>query len=372
MSQGKTEKLIGEIPAAKKTPLYRQIQQVIKTEIIRGILRKGDLVPSEKDLATKFHVSLLTAKNAILGLAEEGLVYRVRGKGTFVSDMLEMTTLRKDSLDILIGVILPTMKTQIDKEIVDFLEMYLTMRGMHMLIRITRESSMDEDRAIYELLSLGVKGVIIFPTESELYSESILRLTLDKFPLVLIDRYLINTQSNSVSSDNEGGAMIGVQYMLSQWNRKNIALISPEFSNSATVDRRNGFERALTEANLPIDKGIWCIIPLDRLDETNVSRILCQFLSEKQFVDAIFAVNSFLASEVSRTLEKLGKDIPILSFDKPNLPRIPYIKQNVKEICARAVDLLAGQLAGDEGYNRITVETELVIPEVEHATSVLG
>ncbi|MGF6355115.1 DNA-binding LacI/PurR family transcriptional regulator [Paenibacillus sp. 4624] len=51
-----------------------------------------------------------------------------------------------------------------------------------------------------------MKGLIFFATEDEKYNESLLRLSLDKFPCVFIDRYLRNIETYTITSDKYGGA----------------------------------------------------------------------------------------------------------------------------------------------------------------------
>lgn len=67
------------------TPAYKRIQNTIRNSIESSVLRVGDAVPSERELAKLHKVSLMTARHALAGLEREGLVERRRGAGTFVS-----------------------------------------------------------------------------------------------------------------------------------------------------------------------------------------------------------------------------------------------------------------------------------------------
>src|ERR1700722_12411594 len=66
-------------------PAYRRIQQALRNRIEAKELQAGDAVPSERDLARTYEVSLMTARHALAGLEREGLVDRRRGVGTFVA-----------------------------------------------------------------------------------------------------------------------------------------------------------------------------------------------------------------------------------------------------------------------------------------------
>lgn len=65
--------------------LYVQIKETIKASILDGQMRPGDQLPPETELVKQYGVSRMTVRQAILELVNEGLLYRRRGKGTFVA-----------------------------------------------------------------------------------------------------------------------------------------------------------------------------------------------------------------------------------------------------------------------------------------------
>jgi DNA-binding GntR family transcriptional regulator len=66
-------------------PLYKTIAETLRAEIAAGRLGVGDAAPTEHALAAHYGVSRHTAREALRLLAEEGLVQRRRGAGTFVA-----------------------------------------------------------------------------------------------------------------------------------------------------------------------------------------------------------------------------------------------------------------------------------------------
>ena len=66
-------------------PLYYQIKTRLLESIETGQLKPGDRVPSERELTTHFNVSRMTARQALTELENQGYLYRLQGKGTFVA-----------------------------------------------------------------------------------------------------------------------------------------------------------------------------------------------------------------------------------------------------------------------------------------------
>lgn len=65
-------------------PKYLQIAHHIRDQILRGDLRPGDEVPSERQLAASWNVSRPTAARSLEALSHQGLVEKRQGSGTYV------------------------------------------------------------------------------------------------------------------------------------------------------------------------------------------------------------------------------------------------------------------------------------------------
>jgi GntR family transcriptional regulator len=74
-----------ELIRTEGVPVYVQIRETLRGEITGGILKRGERLPSEHELASKFKVSRMTIRESIEDLVDEGLLYRRHGVGTFVA-----------------------------------------------------------------------------------------------------------------------------------------------------------------------------------------------------------------------------------------------------------------------------------------------
>lgn len=66
-------------------PIYEQITDQVKQQIMDGRLQAGDALPSMRALAQDLRISLITTKRAYNDLESEGFITTVAGKGCFVS-----------------------------------------------------------------------------------------------------------------------------------------------------------------------------------------------------------------------------------------------------------------------------------------------
>lgn len=74
------------IDRAHPIPLYHQLKTIILRQIKQGALKADDRLPAEIDLAQKYGVSKATVRQALGELEIEGLVRRIQGRGTFISE----------------------------------------------------------------------------------------------------------------------------------------------------------------------------------------------------------------------------------------------------------------------------------------------
>jgi len=82
--------------------LYEQIVQQIEDSIVKGVLKAGDQLPAERELAQRFGVSRTAVREAVKALREKGLVEAYSGRGTFITD--GTTQAVRQSLDLMVKI----------------------------------------------------------------------------------------------------------------------------------------------------------------------------------------------------------------------------------------------------------------------------
>ena len=114
-------------------PIYQQIAEQLKMDILAGKFKQGDYLPSIRGLARELKISVITTMKAYELLEAEGLVTAVQGKGFYVnaqdSQMLKEQHMRKVE-DALTEAIQAAEIAQLtDKELIETLETLLFMKN---------------------------------------------------------------------------------------------------------------------------------------------------------------------------------------------------------------------------------------------------
>ena len=240
--------------------LYTEIYEQLRAQIERGELLPEDRLPSEEALAEAHSVSRITVKKALERLREDGLIQRVQGRGTFVSRAMPGER-RQGAAPArrLIGIVLEHVSSAFGLNMMYYMIQALDKAGYKACIRFTFGSTERESAEIDDLLSMGVAGLIIMPCHDSHYNLTILRLILEDFPVVLVDKRMHGLPVCSVSTDGRE-AMRRLTHHLCERGCKSAALLTIDpASTSSLGDRAEGFYKGLEETGMA--RAGECILP---------------------------------------------------------------------------------------------------------------
>lgn len=74
-----------ELERDSAVPLYTQLEEIFRKKISTGEWAPGDKIPSENEFNRQYGVARMTARSVLTKLVQDGLLFRVAGKGTFVA-----------------------------------------------------------------------------------------------------------------------------------------------------------------------------------------------------------------------------------------------------------------------------------------------
>ncbi|MGP4038615.1 GntR family transcriptional regulator [Gracilibacillus sp. D59] len=365
--------------------LYQQVYQSIKADITNGKFQVGDRIPSEKELSEKFQVSRITSKKALELLMNEGYVYRQRGRGTFVAD--SSTNQIKQSPDVkkpLFGLIITSLDGSFGNDLVTSLTED-TDEEFFVILKISLGLPDKEEQMMQELIELGVDGMIVAPAHSEHYSSEILKMVVNKFPLVLIDRSIKGIGVTSVSTDNQEAAQTGVNYLFDIGHQHIAVLMPSNFETTTIEDRIAGIVHAYAEKNVMVDKSLWhadihSTLPYPLASKEEDIESIKKHIQKHPEITAIFALEYNIALLAKKAIEELDlkvpDDISIICFDSPPFNDLElnfsHLKQDEKELGKKTIKRLMDMYKGDLQIKKDEISATLVKGETTRALTQEG
>jgi len=113
-------------------PIYQQISDSFRTDILEGRLKEGDYLPSIRGLAKELRISVITTIKAYEMLESEGLVTAVQGKGYMINaqdgNMLKEQHLRKVEEGLMQAISSARIAGMSEKELLDTFKILLTLK----------------------------------------------------------------------------------------------------------------------------------------------------------------------------------------------------------------------------------------------------
>lgn len=353
--------------------LYKIIYDDLVEGIQNGQYPSGSKLPSEKELMDKYNVSRITSKKALEMLADKNVIVRMPGKGSYVLDESKAGEEKRvlqgvaalendhDKKSKMIGVVLDSFGTTFGSDIVAGLEHECWTKHYNMVLKCSYGNIDDEARAIDELIALGVEGIILMCVQGECYNVRVMKLVLEGFPMVLIDRELKGLSIPYIGTDNYAASKELVNLLVNA-GHKNICFVSGSpIQTSSVSDRFNGYRDGLLENNIITNEDMWmkdldqAVANLDEYqdaDKVMMKKIQEYAVTHKQ-VTVYFAVNEMVGASIYKALKDIGMDREVVFFDGVDDPftlsnRFTHVMQGQYIMGAMAVKTLNKIFRGEE------------------------
>ncbi|GIO32477.1 MULTISPECIES: GntR family transcriptional regulator [Paenibacillus] len=364
----------------EREPLYIQIQNHFKQLISSRQLVEDDRIPTEKELIEQFQVSRITVANALADLANEGWIYRIPGRGSYVKGIPESyienagnrTYEGQQATTPKIGLIFPSIEDFFAIQMVRGIRKALKDSKYSLIIMFTYNSKELEKDAIRELRS-KVDGLLIFPVDAEVYNEEIIALKMQNYPFVLLDRHLPGVETNVVLSDPLQGSILAVEHLWNEGHR-NIAICSDTPMPTVTVEERiQGYNEALKRQGALINPAL-ILTDFSIQDEPfQEDYPLYRFIKNKM-ATAYVALNCKLGVHIWSLARAAGlrvpEDVSVITFDNPSpmfeeFSIFTFINQKEEQMGYEAAKVLLRLLENENSghtpkYSKIILQPELV------------
>ena len=356
----------------RDTPLYQRIYNELLAAIRRHDYPADGRLPSETDLCARYGVSRITVKHALNLLRDEGVIVRQRGRGSYVRQSLTLQDESSRSESGILGLIIPSFSESFGSLLIAGAEEACRQVERVLAVRCTGNDMGDESQAIAALLRAGAQGLLLMPQHNDYYNPDVLRLIVDGFPLVVVDREMKGVSAPFVGTDNFDGARRATARLLALGHRA-IGFISTPVESASTLKARlSGFKTAYFEDKLVWNER-WGLIQLRsslpdqnseeqrRADAQAIKRFMLRFRE----LSALFVTEYHLAQLVIEVADEMGIAIPgdlsLVGYDGPSIESgdrfMARIIQPEHELGKQSVYQLHRVMEGAESRGRMILES---------------
>lgn len=331
-----------------KQNLYLIICEYLKKQIAEHPTPNYKL-PTESQLMMKFNASRVTVRRAFFELEEQNLIYKIKGKGSFVKTE---QSIRFNPADR-IAFIYPNFENKHPRDISRGIRNFFEPKNIDVNHFETQNNSESEQNILNHIRENEYKGVILMPVDEEYFNSALLRLVVDDYPAILVDRKLNGLRLSCISSDHRKIGYRATKYLTEKRHCKRIAYISTNRTTSSIYDRLSGYKKALSESGRENFVFSFNDYDINDLFGKMIDN-LADFLKRNE-IDGVICNSGYHTAITLRAFAGLGKmpeadfGIAVIDCDSniistANGYNIPYIEQD---------SFLIGQTAAKSLFDRI-------------------
>ena len=321
---------------------------------------------SQRDIARQLGVNVSTVSRALRGL--DGVSMELKQQ---IEQLAEergyrpnpfAVSLRYDTTRI-IGIVVPDVAYNHNAHIVKNIEAEARKAGYMCIITDSNDQTENEKNCVELLLNMHVEGIIICLAQDTTDFSHLERLKRSHIPVVLFDRaadigissVIINDAASACEATNcliDGGA-------------RRIAFLGGPNQMKQNTDRKHGYLEALRQHNIPIRTEL---VKCHHISFNSGLSDTLDLLNLPEPPDAILATHGLLAVSAVQAIESRGLRIPddvaVIAYmsdwvSEMSHPRVSFVRQNLREIAAKAFRLLFDQMNGDDSVQHVVVNARL-------------
>lgn len=324
----------------------------------------GDKLPTEYEIASFFNVSRHTVRQALTYLAQEGWIYKERGKGSFYSNKRSNET-RKN-----VAVLTTYISDYIFPKIISGIEEELRRKGYNLLLFSSNNDIENERKCFETIINQDIAGLIVEPAQSmlnNLHHDSIKQLEMNNIKYIAINANCDEANSAYIVVNDEQGGYKLTNYLLELGHRNIAALFKSD--DLQGEKRKRGYVKALEEYDLSFNQNMVGEYITDN-EEMYIDHFTKKLLNLGERPTAIVCYNDKVALRVIDICRKenikIPKDLSIVSFDDSTLAvssdvKLTTIKHPKEDMGIRAAKCIIDMIEGRIDNPQYTYPAELIV-----------
>jgi GntR family transcriptional regulator, arabinose operon transcriptional repressor len=358
----------------KQLPKYLQLKQEILIWLQSGRMKPNDQMPSEHEIAQQFRLSRQTVRQTLGELEQEGWLYRVQGKGTFVSERRTRPLQEMQA----VGMVTTYISDYIFPHIVRGAEGVLRNRGYSLMLSSTDNAKEKERENLEFLLTQPIRGLIIEPTKSAQGNPNLslyLSLQVNKIPFLMINERYPELHCPCLKMDDEAGGFAATRHLIELGHRNIAGFFKTDDLQGA--NRMKGFIRAHQEHQLSLQHNSVTHYTTETASTVPFEAALAM-LQRTDRPTAFVCYNDELAVRLLEAARRTGLSVPddlsVIGFDDSPLATATEVKLTTvvhpkTAMGADAAEMLLNMIAGqgEDSIRDIVYAPEIVVRESTRA-----
>ncbi len=341
--------------------LYLDLADSLRSAIVKGRWKPGQMIGSEHGLARTRKLSRVTVRKASERLVQEGLLERRPGKGLFVRTPGSDTGI----IQLVAGNLAWAPAIQVARG----MQEVVGARGGTVQLHDAHGDAMANAERVRRLADGPARGAVILGLTAPAFIAALYELRARNFPFVLVDQRLHDLPVPSVQADNRAGGRLAAGELLERGHRC-IAFLGDLAADTVRA-RCDGLRDAIDDQGLPFDRSLVVDLkPDDPFADWSplVADAVTALMARPAPPTAIMASCDAVARAAVLTLRRLGRRVPdevsLTGFDDDPLaelvdPPLTTVRQPFTAMGRAAGDLLYRLMAGQSADAQV-LPVELV------------
>ena len=269
-------------------------------------------LPSENALCRRLNVSRETVRVAMEQLVQEGLIYRVKGSGTyFLKDQAISQELSNENAKWKIGLILQGQDPDANAVLINGIRSVLSDQQVDLHIFLTDNKFSNERRCLQTVVHQNFQGIIVDGVKASIVNPNLdcyKELYRRRIPVIFYNNYYKNLRYPRVIINDTECADKLVGKLLQAGHRRIAGIFI--YDNYQSVEKFQGMAATMRKYGVEMkDHYIkWCIS--DEVQSPGYARTIEKFLRRLPKCTAIVCCNYMIYRLVCQTLEKMDKSVP--------------------------------------------------------------
>jgi LacI family transcriptional regulator, repressor for deo operon, udp, cdd, tsx, nupC, and nupG len=332
-----------------------------------------------KEIAKSLNISVSTVSRALHDHPSIGITTKIRVKQKAIELNYEPNHAAihfQKGKTFTLGVILPELSESFFSSAISGIEDTAYQRNYTVLFAQSHDDEEQEKKLVEKMKNQRVDGLLVSISKNTSNYEHFEMLKNQNIPVVFFDRVPALKNINYVNCNIETGTFDAVTFLLKKGHRS-IGLLNGPTSLQATIERKEGYIKAMVKNRLKFDPSL--VINCDLTEEGTINA-MDKLLNNKRKPTAIVTFNDYVALYAIRHARTLGikinEDIDFVSY--ANLPIINYmdhvplasVEQFPYQQGQKATDILLDRISkvpmkadADQAFYRITIDSKLIVNE---------